>query len=172
MRYMIFAVLGASAAMGAAAEVSTSKGIGAVLACRALSDDAARLACFDRETGALAAAEAAGEVQVIARADVEAIERESFGFQLPSLPQLIRRDRGEETLDEVTAAITSVTMDNLTGRLRVALDNGQVWEQSDSANLQMGRVRRAKTATIKRAALGSFKLTFEDAGTIRVKRVE
>lgn len=62
--------------------------VDAVLDCRTIADPAQRLACFDRSSATLQTARDAGEVTTITRADVESFERDSFGFNIPSLPRL------------------------------------------------------------------------------------
>lgn len=58
-----------------------------VLACRAIDDIEARLACFDASAERLASARQSGDIVIVEREDVEAVERDSFGFNLPSLPR-------------------------------------------------------------------------------------
>ncbi len=58
-----------------------------LLACREIDDAQARLACFDREAAALAG-DGGAELVVVDVAEVEAVERDSFGLELPSLPRL------------------------------------------------------------------------------------
>ncbi|MEP3072588.1 hypothetical protein [Maricaulis sp.] len=58
-----------------------------VLACRSVVDIEARLACFDASAERLATARHSGDIVIVEREDVEAVERDSFGFNLPSLPR-------------------------------------------------------------------------------------
>ena len=59
-----------------------------ILDCRAIEADAERLACFDAAAAALSGEVETGEVLAVTRQDVEAVERDSFGFNMPSLPRL------------------------------------------------------------------------------------
>lgn len=73
----------------------------------------------------------------------------------------------------ITVAVQSVEL-NGRGKATVTLADGQVWRQlnSDSVTVSRGRARRAEMATIKRGALGSYRMTIEPSGrTIRVKRL-
>lgn len=54
-----------------------------ILDCRDIAEDGARLACFDTAAEALSAN--ADEIVTVNRREVEAVERESFGLQLPRL---------------------------------------------------------------------------------------
>lgn len=60
----------------------------AIYACAETEDAAERLACYDAAVGTLQQAEARGEVTTISRSEVEAVERDAFGFNLPTLPRL------------------------------------------------------------------------------------
>lgn len=58
-----------------------------ILVCQQIADEASRLACFDAAAGRLSEERQNGLVGIY-REDVEAIERDSFGFDLPSMPRL------------------------------------------------------------------------------------
>ena len=58
-----------------------------ILVCQQIADEASRLACFDAAAGQLAQERDNGLVAIY-RQDVEAVERDSFGFDLPSMPRL------------------------------------------------------------------------------------
>tara|TARA_R110001606_G_scaffold187745_1_gene335335 strand:- start:3782 stop:4483 length:702 start_codon:yes stop_codon:yes gene_type:complete len=58
-----------------------------ILACRAIEPIEARLACFDSAAATLASAHSSGDIVTVMREDVEAVERDSFGFSMPSLPR-------------------------------------------------------------------------------------
>jgi hypothetical protein len=97
-----------SAALGAllvpTAQAQTGDPVDGVLACRSIADVEQRLACFDQTSTTLAAAREQGEIVVVTRESVQAVERDSFGFNLPSLPQITmpsfgnRRDRPHDAL--------------------------------------------------------------------------
>jgi hypothetical protein len=80
-----------SAAMGGllitSAQAQTGDPVDGVLACRSIEDIEQRLACFDQAASTLAAARSQGDIVVVSREDVDAVERDSFGFNLPSLPR-------------------------------------------------------------------------------------
>ncbi|MGP1274464.1 MAG: hypothetical protein ACQRW7_03480 [Caulobacterales bacterium] len=59
-----------------------------VIACADIEDGAARLACYDEQVANLRASVRSGELVAVDRPAVEAIERDGFGFSLPSLPRL------------------------------------------------------------------------------------
>lgn len=138
-----------------------------VIACKALTDPLERVACYDAAVAKFEAAQSAGEVTVVTRADVEKVRRESFGFQIPSLPSFGPRAAGqpEAKLDRVTEPVKSVS--ESAGKLRVVLANGQVWVQTDDKS---PRVRSPGSAEIFEAALGSYKMKLDGGLAFRVKR--
>jgi hypothetical protein len=68
--------------------LAQSDALDPILACRAIADDGERLACFDQAAAALSGDEAAGEIVVVRREQIEQAERESFGFSLPGVSGL------------------------------------------------------------------------------------
>ncbi len=138
-----------------------------VYACRDISDEKARLACYDAAVGRLRAAEESGDVTTISRAQVEQVKRDSFGFKIPSLPNFTNRGgaKPESEVTSITAAVRSVSTG--AGKLRITLENGQVWSQIDDKSV---RAKNAKSAEISQAALGSYKMKLDDGLAFRVKR--
>jgi len=148
----------------------------AIYACAEKTDDAARLACYDTAVGRLKIAEEAGEVTTISRAEVEEVRRDSFGFSIPSLPKLAMpkfgggdKDKGED-LSRLSEAVARYT----TGRngAIVTLENGQVWEQTDSKRTGVGRRDTPETAIVKKGAFGSFMMKIDKGLLFRVKRLK
>ena len=180
----VFAILVTGAPALAQDPQSESETLNRLLACRALSDDSARLACQDEHLGALAQATESGRIVVVERRALREVERESFGLNLPSVGRLggllRRRDSGDseatemaevETLEDGSTAtynasgslesligvpVSEVTLRN--GKLRITLANGQIWAQTDSTRLpriSSRAVRNGLTADIESGLLGA-----------------
>lgn len=164
LRAALFGLAAASLSLTAFAQSAVTKD---VYACRDISDEKARLACYDTAVGRLRAAEESGDVTTISRADVEQVQRESFGFKIPSLPKFASRkgDAAENEVTSITSAVRSVSAGP--GKLRVTLENGQVWTQIDDKTV---RAKKPKSAEISQAALGSFKMKLDDGLAFRVRR--
>ena len=161
---------------GLAEDVSTAD----VYACKEIASDTERLACYDAAVGRLKAAEDAGEVKTFTRKEVEEVKRDSFGFSIPSLPKLAfggKDDQGKDKSDElkeVTFAIKSVKAEKDLvhrdkDRLRITLENGQVWVQTDDKSV---RARSQKEARIYQASFGSYKMKLDGGLAFRVERVK
>lgn len=142
--------------------------VAAMLACRQMADQTARLACFDDRSGQLEASLQQGRTVVVDRAQVIEDQRQRFGQA--------RRDPDEkvapikdESLDEVSGKVSSAVRDG-EGRWTVVLADGARWRQIDSTLL--GRTPKAGSpVTIKRAALGSFKMSVESGPAFKVRRI-
>lgn len=170
---------------GALAQQST---LDAVLACRPIEDAEARLQCFDTAAGELAAANETGDLVAVSRSDIEAVERDSFGLSLPSLPFFTRRARSggdadamadaDRAREDTMAAAENVEVverdsDGNIERIRMRVDsarrsngrwiftmeNGQVWEQVGTDRAQVPRnMGDDFFVEIRSGAIGSFLL--------------
>ena len=143
-------------------------------ACMQLTDDQARLACYDDYAQRLSSSEDPVKSAAQQEADfgkrpgvagVEAVKsaaQQEAGFGKP--PEVAAQE-----LDHIQASISKVQIKRHGKRL-LTLDNGQVWVQLDSRTTP--RFREGDSIIIKRAAFGSFLLKPVDSNrTIRVKRL-
>ena len=173
MRIAAFVVFALFAPV-AAAQTPPRPGAGVldqVYACAAVSVEAERLACYDQAVGRLRQAQTSGEVVAVDRAQAEEIERDAFGFSLPSLPRLFGRERdAEPTFSELQLEIARV--EHRTNQpARFTMSNGQVWTQIGTEGVR--HVRTGGAVRIRRAALGSFLMSVEAGGAaIRVRRTQ
>ena len=146
--------------------------LGKVLDCRALTDAAARLACFDAAVASLDEAVAGGEVAVVDREAVRKTKRGLFGFTLGDLPLFGHRDGDDKAeadeVKEITATLRAVGV-GPDGYI-FTLEDGARWEQTDSLTLGR-RPRPGDQVTIKRMALGSYKLSFKIGPSMKVRRI-
>ncbi len=134
-------------------------------ACRDIGDAAARLSCFDREVGELAAADASREISFADKATVKKTRRELFGFVLPNLDGLIG---DSEELASVETTISSAALGR-NGKYRFELGDGSVWNQIDDLSL-FRDPRPGQKIVIRSAALGSFLGKMEGERAIRMRR--
>lgn len=136
-------------------------------ACRAISDDRGRLACYDALADALA--DAAPSPGATAPRLATPTATDLFGLDSSSAVAGLGAAAGINPLDELVATVTGVAR-AADGRLSVDLDNGQSWVQVDT--------RRATLSTgvevrIRRAAFGSYLLspTGDRRSALRVRRI-
>jgi hypothetical protein len=142
--------------------------------CVDIIDDKERLNCYDLEVGKLRAAETAGDITTISKSEVENLQKDSFGFSLPTLAKGVLPKFGSNQNQEILSVeerVTSIRKLPL-GKLLIRLENGQVWEQTDSRRIIYSSKRGVERAEIKRAALGSFKMKLDGGIAFRAKRVQ
>jgi hypothetical protein len=137
--------------------------------CRKLTDDPARLACYDQATAALEQAEAKGDIVVVDREQARTVQRQAFGFSLPSL-SVFERGEQKEAVDNVSGKIASARPDG-SGKWVLKLEDGAVWAQIDVTELSL-YPKAGQSVTIRKATLGSFLASVEGRRAFRVRRVE
>jgi hypothetical protein len=134
-------------------------------ACRAITDAAKRLACYDAlplpAANAPATAPTAATPAAAAPTAV-APDPAKFGFESKAVRAM--------TVESIESTIDG-KFDGWGPKDRIKLANGQVWQIADDSNAAMN-ITNPKV-TIRRGAMGVFYLEFEKSNrTARVKRVE
>jgi len=160
----------------AAADSSTNT-LAGLYACETLSGEQAQLNCFRAETAKLRAAETSGDFVTIDKQAAEDIEKESYGFNLPSLPKLklFGTSDGETKAQSLKTRSLAIkrTSTIRKGYLRFYLENGQVWDQTQPARVRHLGQESPDMLVIKNAAMGSFLARVNGKGPkVRVRRVE
>lgn len=148
-------------------------GVAAVLfACRSIADNAERLACYDREVGALQQAEASDKVVIVDQEQIREARRGLFGFTLPKLGLFSGRDDDDaetEEIREIEDTLATFRFD-AAGRATFSLGNGARWTQIDNTAV-LGEPKPGDPVRIESAALGSYKASIGGRRAIRVKRL-
>ena len=157
---------------------ATPDALDRVYACRSITDEVQRLSCYDAAVGNLQAAQNSGNLVAVDRQHAQEVDREAFGFQLPSLSRLFGSNSGTasanpsapqfERIDNIQMTIASVTLRrNMPATFRMT--NGQTWVQIDDEVAR--NVREGGSVTIVRASMGSYLMRVEAGGpAIRVRR--
>ena len=143
-----------------------------IIRCAGIMLDMDRLACFDAlSVGVSAEAAAAAAGRKIASA--EALRRshelktarriDSFGAEQTGAT------KDDEKIDELSTSVSGSYKDAY-GKYLLVLDNGQFWKQLDGTLLT---IRNGDKVTLKRAALGSYRLNVErQKRTVSAKRIK
>jgi hypothetical protein len=141
----------------------------ALVRCRALTDDVARLQCFDTAVANLQEATERREVVVVDRAQVRESRRRLFGLSLPRLPIFGGGDDDEEDeIDSIESEIVSAHQVGY-GRWVVTLEDGSTWAQTDD-NMIAARPRAGQTVRVNRGVLGTFMMRVNNQPAVRVRR--
>lgn len=157
----------ATSAVAAGDQQAPPKAVQAAIDCRGLTDDKARLACYDAAVDALGKQLAQGEVVAVDHAQVQQVKRQAFGFALPSLSLFDRSGKPEEVSEVVLAVESAQRLGD--GKWLLRLEGGQVWRQIDSSDFSRDPKPGAK-ATIKKAMLGSYMMMIGGHSPVRVHR--
>ena len=144
--------------------------VGAVLACRTLTDAAARLHCFDQAVAQFEAAATRGELLLVDRQQVRRTRQRLFGLTLPDINIFGGRERSEDQPRSVTGEIASASHDRSGGGWIVTLRDGAVWAQTDSTMLAL-EPRAGTPVVINRGLVGNFIMRVGRQPGIRVRRV-
>jgi hypothetical protein len=159
---------GLAAAKDKGQDKSRAAAFQSVLDCRAISDNAQRLACYDAAASRMGEAEAKGDIVVIDRQQAQQAHREAFGLRVPSLDFVTKALKPEE-VDQIQGVIKSARADAF-GHWTFVLEDGAVWRQI-AGDLDYTPKSGSKVA-IHKAALGSFKMSVDGQPTIKVHRDE
>jgi hypothetical protein len=142
--------------------------------CAGVTDSTARLACYDQLAVDVNAAPSTFMVP-IDRERVQTLQRESFGFNLPSLSRLLPDFSSHDDDNNAPAEVESLQLqvdrviNRPDGTHRFVMNNGQTWVQVEAQ--RANNVRTGDTVTVRRAMLGSFLLIPSRGGAAhRVRR--
>ncbi|WP_374568382.1 hypothetical protein [Ideonella sp.] len=131
-------------------------------ACRAITDAAQRLACYDALPLPSAKAPATSAAAAAPTAAPAAPDPAKFGFEAKSVRAI--------SADSIDSQIDG-RFDGWGPKDRIKLANGQVWQIADDSNAVMNATN--PKVTIRRGLMGVFYLEFETSNrTAKVKRVE
>jgi hypothetical protein len=166
---VLAAALAASGAVSAAPPKPSAAQVKALADCVAITEDAARLACYDKTARLLVDAEKSGEVVVIDQAQVKEAKRQSFGFNINFGP-LFERGGKAEQVNELATTVASATQ-TADGKWLIRTGEGQVWRQIDSDPLYADP-KHGDKVVIRRGALGSYFLKVNDDRAMRAHRDE
>ena len=157
----------------------------AVKACRAESDDARRLACYDRAAGRESGAAPAAATTAAAAAAAPAATAPVAASAGPAQPprsednfgrerQLAheedkKREEASRAVGELRASIISIET-RMDGLMTFTLDNGQVWRQNRPDS--RFSIKQGDAVLIQPGSLNSFILSGPNKKSTRVTRVK
>jgi hypothetical protein len=139
-----------------------------VAACRKIEDAPQRLACFDKAVADLEAAEKAGDVVVVDRAQIHEAKKQAFG--LPNIDALNIFNRGAhvETVDKISGVIAKATLGG-DGKWVLETTDGQVWSETDAETFYP-EPEKGDHIEIRRGMLGSFFVKINNNASFKVRR--
>ena len=162
-----------SHALAAPSAQPVAKQVSDLQACRALSDSAARLACYDRAADALTTATASQEIVIVERSEVRKTRKGLFGFTLPKIGFLAgRADNRDDQADMDRLETKVVTSRALPyGKWRFTVESGAVWDTVE-ASFAFDDPLPGRTVLLERGALGSYFAKVGKGRRVQAKRVQ
>ena len=148
-------------------EVSRSALVQALSDCRKLTDDAFRLACYDKAAASFDQAEQQGQLVVMDREQVKTVRRQAFGFALPAF-DVFGHGAKEEKIDKISETVESARL-NGEGHWVMTMADGATWVQIDSEHVENSPVK-GSNVKIRAASLGSFFCNIDGQYAVRCER--
>ena len=160
-------VLAGTAAARKPVSTGTPASVQHLLACRSIQDSAQRLACFDREAGAVDQAIAKKDLVLIDRARATQAKRSLFGFSIPDFGGLF--GGGGDEVKEISSTVVSASQMGYLG-WTIKLADGSTWVQTEDVQLGLGP-RKGDKVVVRRGTLGAFFLRVAGQPGFKVKRI-
>lgn len=164
----IFAAVVSTAASAQMRPMAPAPALSGVVSCRTISEQTARLNCYDNAAAALARQMQTGEIVAVGRDDIRKTRRALFGLTLPSL-NIFGGEGDEPEVKQIEATISSVK-DLGYGKWLLSLDSGAKWQTSEALIRQ--EPRPGQKIVIKRGTLGGYMLTVNNGKAARAMRVQ
>jgi hypothetical protein len=176
MRYKIsltlfFGIVCCAATVNAqkqAAKDSRSALFQSALDCKAKTDAAERLACYDAAMAKMEQAEASKDLVIMEKAEISKVKKGLFGFSVPKIGLFGDDDDDKEEvakrLETTIKSVRSLGYD----KWQVTLEDGAVWAQIDTA--RSVTPRPGDPIILKKASMGTYFATIAGRGGIRMKR--
>ncbi len=141
-----------------------------LIGCKNITVAEKRLACFDEKVAALESAQTNNQVVIADREQVREARRGLFGLSLPRI-RLFDGDGDEgDQVNQIEGKIAS-TRASRGGKWIIKLEDGAIWQQTDSPRSTSRKPKAGDTIAIKRGSLGSFVAKVNDGRAFKVKRI-
>lgn len=140
-------------------------------ACQAIADSTARLACYDRETGALVASATQGDVKVVDKEEARTVRKSLFGFSLPSIGLFDgKKDDEEAKVDQVLDSTITRVEQLPRGNWRITITEGAVWETGE-ATMRLRSPKVGNKVQFEKASLGAYWIRIDGQMGVKGRRV-
>lgn len=167
IRYAFTVLIAMGLSAPATAADDQPAAVKALDACRAIADNAQRLACYDQAAGSLLQSVERKETVVLDKQAVTKTKRSLFGFSLPRLPFFGNDKDEKEEFTQIEEPMKTVRSIGL-GRFRFTLDDGATWETTEGIN---AFPKPGQKVLIKKGLMGSYFIRFEGNRSVKGMRV-
>lgn len=167
------ALLVAPAAAQAQSDKTPADPFDPLRACRAITVDAERLACFDKVSTTLVTAADEGDLSVVNREELRKTRRTLFGFSLPDFGIFGRGDKAKEKdeADEIEILNTTIASSRRTADgLEITTAEGAVWA-IDSPPRRLMAPKAGQPVEFRKGSLSSYFIRINGQGGVKGRRV-
>lgn len=175
MRGLVMAVAAAALVAPAALPAQKAKpqqrpeAFEALVRCRALTDDSARLRCFDSASATLQQQAENRDLVVVDRKQIQEARRGLFGLDIPNLNPF--GGGGGDAVEEIKSieSVVRSAMQDGDGRWVLTLEDGSTWAQTDSYPFAVSP-KRGHKVKVTRASMGSYMMRVNNQPGVRARR--
>lgn len=141
--------------------------------CGKITEDKARLACFDEAVASLDTREAVARESAQERAEAEYGLKEHETARRTEKPSPDASDvRTRPVMDELQSRVAEVFVQDMTGKHILILENGQMWRETDVSTFR-GRPRPGMGVSISKGKIGGYRLKADGkSGFMGVTRIK
>jgi hypothetical protein len=140
----------------------------ALVRCRGVADDKARLQCYDAASAAMEQAAERHELVVVDRKQMRETRRTLFGIDIPRLNLFGGGADEADEVKEVEGVISNAFQDG-NGRWVVRTEDGATWAQIDNQVIAV-RPRPGQKVRIHRGAIGSYIMNVNGQPGVKARR--
>ena len=168
------AIAATATAVPATAQVSDEIVLNIMRECARIDDPTARLACYDnniRNAGGNPRSSVPGAMarpQGGPGAPITGAGPQGFGQEDVRTPERFATPAGE--VDEIRSRVAGVTQ-RAPGQYLIELEDGAQWLFVDTVDFSYSPPRRGSTIEIRRGAMDSFLMRFDNQESVRIRRV-
>jgi hypothetical protein len=141
----------------------------AAFACRAVHEASLRLACFDDKMRIFEQSVVNKEMYVVSQAEASRARTSLFGLTLPRFNLFNGNEGAADEPQQIESTVASASQ-SFDGNWLVVLALGSKWQQTDGEQLGLSPHKGDKV-TVKRTALGGFKLSIDSHPSVKVRRI-
>lgn len=168
--FALGAVIAAGFALPASAQDAKDQDyLGSLKECQTLTDNTARLACYDGAVSAMVTATNDGDLQIVGREEVKKTRRRLFGFSLPDIGIFGKGDGKDDELDELESVVTSVRRVN-GDTFIFEIEEGGQW-QITNAPMRLIAPKTGDKVVFKKAAMGTYFVRFNNQIGVKGRRI-
>lgn len=142
-------------------------------ACRLITDNTERLACFDRVSASLVTAADEGDLSVVNREAARKTRRTLFGFSLPDLGIFGRGDKAKakDAADEIEILNTTIASARATqDGIEITTAEGAVWA-IDSPPRRLMTPKAGQSVEFRKGSLSSYFVRINGQGGVKGRRI-